>query len=366
MTNRVFVLALAWPAVTQPLSAGGQPSQGEGASRGSEAVAPADSTTSRPELSVDEAIRVAIEAIDQLELAAEEETRRALFDKISRSIEVVEGSSPGNPWLYYLHGRVSAFTGSGIDAAKFLQEFVETRAGRNEWRAHRVLGDLFVGRYPRLARASYETAYRLKRDDPSVRIGLSKCALAVGDIDEAVRFARQAVDADEHPEIRYVRHLASTLMAQRNWPEAQRIAERGLAAAQASAQALGQTRVSLEILDEQYRLLIEILQRRAKATPDNAQVYLDVSKYLRLQADNVAMLSRYDVLGVLQLGVDSTAPGTPVRLLEQYAIALAEVGRRVDAVAQFEMILARDAHNSVAAEWLARLKADAPGPNPEP
>lgn len=366
MINRIFVLVLAWPAVTGPLSAGGQPSQAEGARRGSEAVAPADSTTSRPELSADEAIRVAIDAIDQLESTVEEEARRALLDKVRGSIEVVEGSSPGNPWLYYLHGRVSALTGSGIDAAELLQRFVETRAGRNEWRAHRVLGDLFVGLYPRLARASYETAARLNRDDPSVQIGLSKCAFAVGDVDEAVGFARKAVGADEDPEIRYVRHLASMLMAQRSWPEAQRIAERGLAAAQASAQALGQARVSLEILGEQYRLLIEILQRRAKVTPGNAQVYLDVSKHLRLQADNVAMLSRYDVLGVLQLGVDSTAPGTPVVLLEQYAIALAAVGRREDAVAQFELILGRDANNSVAAEWLARLKAEVPAPNPEP
>ncbi|MFQ5589641.1 MAG: tetratricopeptide repeat protein [Phycisphaerae bacterium] len=354
-----LVLVLALVPLTSTPVAGGEPARKTGdAGRPGNRPASAADTAQYNAASADDAIRIAVDAIDQLESARDDATRRQLIERIQRQIQTIERSAPGDPWLYYLHGRLYASTGRGIDAAKLLQQFVETRAGRNEWKAHRVLGDLFVGQYPRLARSSYETAARLKENEPTVLLGLSKCAYSVGDIDAAVRFARKAVDADKDQDVRYVGRLAAMLMAQQKWSEAQQVAERGLSAARASAQDGAETPALLASLDEQYRLLIDMLKRQSVKGPVAAHVYLDLSKYIRLQADNAARLARHDALRVLQEGVDATAPDTPVRLLERYAVALAEVGRRADAVARFEEIRERDAGNAVATEWLARLQGD--------
>ncbi len=365
MSNRVFVLALLWlSAMTYQYTFGQSPQDIDDVTR-SGGPDLADKTAAQAEVSPEEAIRIAVGAIAQLE-SADEETRRALLDKISQSIAVIIRSSPDNPWLYYLQGNVYAVTGRGVEAASLLQRFVETRAGRNEWNAHRLLGDLFVGRYPRLARASYEAAAKLKRDEPTVLIGLSKCAFSLGDIDGAVQFARRALGASRRHNVSHGRHYASMLMAQESLAEAQRVAERGLDAVQGYAEERGKTRAALEAIGDQYRLLIDILSGRVQATPDAADAYVALSEYLRLQAENDAVLSLHNVLGVLQVGVDNTAPDTPVELLQPYAITLAELGRHEEAVAQFEAILARDAGNPIATEWVARLRPGDAAQNPEP
>ena len=70
-----------------------------------------------------------------------------------------------------------------------------------------------------------------------------------------------------------------------------------------------------------------------------------------------ARLALHDALRVLELGVNSTAPNTPARLQEQYAVTLAEVGRSEDAVAAFEKLLTLDPSNSTATDWLERLRS---------
>ena len=146
---------------------------------------------------------------------------------------------------------------------------------------------------------SFEAAAELTGNEPTVLIGLSKCAFALGDVDEAVQFATRAANADTRDNLRYTRHLASMLMAQPNWPEAQRVAEKCLATAQASAREDGQTRTSLETLKLQYRLLIEVLNRRSKAAPDRADIYVNAARHMQLKAENAARLALYDVLRVL-------------------------------------------------------------------
>jgi tetratricopeptide (TPR) repeat protein len=225
-----------------------------------------------------------------------------------------------------------------------------------------VLGDLFVGQYPRLARASYETADRLKPDEPAVLLGLSKCAQAVGDLGEAAALASRAVRIDGNRDIRFGQHLASVLLAQRKFAESQRVAEADLAAIRDQARDSAGTRITAEKLDGQYRLLIDILQKHVEADPGAVGVYLDLARYMRLQVESATALSRYDALRVLQRGVEQSGAEAPVALLEQYAIALADVERTEDAVVQFEAILARDPANVIAKEWLGRLRAGTANP----
>ena len=309
--------------------------------------------------SADDAIRSAIEAIDSIDSAKDEDASTAFFGQISQSIEVVERSDPRSPWLLYLRGAAYALSGHGGEAANNLQAFIRTREGRNEWRAHRMLGDLFIAQFPRLAQASFEAAAKLKAGEPTVLDGLSKCALATRNIDEAVKFARQAVDADGRQSIRYLRQLASALTAQQSWTNAQRAAEQALALAEKAARNNQGQRKPLEVVDQQYALLIDILQRHTAVLPTATEAYLDLARFMDRRADNASALSKQDVLAVLKAGVENTAPSTAVALQEAYAVALAEAGRRDEAVAAFKQILEKNPRNRTALDWLSRLQSEA-------
>ena len=122
----------------------------------------ASAQDAEPQLTVEEAISAAIEAIDRLDAAEDLETRQEVVDEITRHIEQVLAQEPGNPWLHYLYGRVYAAVGRLADARDQLLKFAQTREGQNEWQTHGILGDLFVGAFPRLAKPHYERAAALK------------------------------------------------------------------------------------------------------------------------------------------------------------------------------------------------------------
>ena len=316
-------------------------------------------TSTEPAIGVDQAVRLAIDALDRLEARDESDALVPLTDEANRYIEVVEAKDAANPWLPYLYGRAYAIMGRRGDAVDQLVKFVETREGRNEWRAYRLLGDLFVDEFARLAKANYQKAKVLNPAEPTVLFGLSVCAFKLGDVEGAISLAREALQVDGAQTVRYVSHLAALLSADGQSNEAFKEAQRALALARTSMQAEPGAHGPLLVVDAQYQQMIDILQARV-----NEPAHTDISDYLRLAASVRQrtqirqMLMLHDVLRVVEAGVDKTAPDTPPALLEQYGIVLAEVGRTDAAIGAFERLLGVDPDNSVAAEWLSRLRPD--------
>ena len=113
----------------------------------------------------------------------------------------------------------------------------------------------------------------------------------------------------------------------------------------------------MQTLEAQYDLLVDFLQARIKEKVAGAEDFVRLAGFIRKRNDVSARLALHDALRVLELGVNSTAPSTPARLQEQYAVTLAEVGRTEAAVAAFEKLLTLDPSNSTATEWLERLRS---------
>ena len=311
---------------------------------------------------VEQASRTALEILQRLEGRQEPDALRAGFEEVKRHLQVVQTDDPANPWLPYLYGRGYMLTGRRADAIDQLRRFVETREGRNEWKAHRLLGDLFVEEFPRLAKASYRKAVALKADEPGVLAGLSLCAFKEGDPDEALRLARSAAHADEQRSVRYVAHLARMLTVKQQWVEAESTAVASLALAENEARAQSGSRDALQEVESQCKLLIDLLQAKVSAAAATGEDYQRMADYVRKRAEVGLKLSLHDALRALELGVNNTAPNTPPRLLEQYAVTLAEVGRTDDAIAAFEKLLTLEPSNSAAPVWLERLRSPQPIP----
>jgi len=314
-------------------------------------------TPARPAVNVDEAIRLAIDALDRLGARSKTGEMQILVDQANDYIEAIQASDPTNPRLPYLLGRAYAFMGRRGDAVDQLLKFVNTRHSRNEWKAYRILGDLFVDEFPRLAQANYKKAAALNPTEPSVLFGLSICAFKLGDTEEAIRLAREVLTSDGGRTVRYISHLAALLNSAGRSKEAVREAKVALDLANASMRDYPGSHERLLAVDAQYRQIIDILQARLSEPSQGAvEDYLSLATYIRERARITQMLSLHDVLRVLMAGVDKTSPDTPPALLEQYGIVLAEVGRIDDAVEVFERLRSIDPDNAAATRWLDLLR----------
>jgi tetratricopeptide (TPR) repeat protein len=317
-------------------------------------------------MTVDEAIHAAIEVLDKLQAGEDSDTKASLLEEFDRLAGIVRDTAPDNPWLHYLYGRLQALTGRQGDAIDLLRKFIETREGRNEWRAHRLLGDLFVGDFPRLAKANYRRALALNENEPTVLFGLSRCAAKVGEYPEAIRLAEETVTADGRKTIRYLNHLARLLTRTQQWAPAKREAQAALRLADQAVEARPGEQTPLEALDAQYELLADICAGQANETPEAIEPYLETARYLRARGELAVKINLFPILDILQTAIEQTGPNPAPELIEEYAKTLAQLGRKDSAIAEFEKLLAVDPSNPVAAEWLHRLREPQPDTAPPP
>ncbi len=312
-----------------------------------------------PEISVREAIQAASEILDRLETPGEVRPSETSLELIEHYIKVVERKEPTNPRLTYLRGRALALAGRPGDASGQLLQFVETRAGRTEWRAFRILGDLFRDEFPRLAKSNYDKAAALNPGEPTVLLGQSVCAMKLGSTTDALSFARDAVAADGRRTVRYVAHLASVLVSAKQWDEALREAGQALTLAQRKARADPAAHEALLVVDAQFRLLISVLHGRIREPGNNSvDDYLRLVTSVRQHLRIAEKLALHNVLAVIETRVEKATPNTPPTLLREYGVLLAEVDRTADAITAFERLLQIDPADTDAADWLNRLRPD--------
>lgn len=314
----------------------------------------------------DEALRTAREILDALDRGNGQSLSREDLQTLSRCAETIRGADSGNPWLYYLTGRLMALKGRPGDAITAMRTFVESADGRNNWRAHKVLGDFYVNGYPQLAQSQYREADALNKDDPGVLYGLSLCAVKLGRTEEAAELADRAVAADGGKTLRFVTHLARILASRGEWDQAVRRMQEGVKIARAAIESKPGEQAPCETFDRHLSLFIDITRGQLKESPSNAELHIRLADLIGQRAENRRTIARFEEREALQTGIEATSPNTPLSLKQQYAISLAETGRPDEAVAVFKEILASDPTNEKAQEWLAGLQSKKPASSPAP
>ena len=316
--------------------------------------APAQTGASR---STDESIRAAVDLLDQLEQSQTRPIGNADLVGVNELIIAVEKADPTNPWLAYLFGRSFALMGRAGDAIDKLREFTETREGRNEWKAFRILGDLFVEQYPQLARAKYRNAEALKANDPTIIFGLSRCAYGIGEPQKALHLARQVAESGDGRTVTYVSHLARMLMANELWSQADQTAAAALEIAQQNAEKNSGRRDPLLVVDQQYQLTIDLLGARIESRGATVDLSLQLARAIRDRANLIRTISMFDVLDILEAAIEAGDVERRPEVLQEYAETLAEVGRTAEAKEQFERLLKLQPGNTSARAWLLRAES---------
>ncbi len=314
-------------------------------------------TAQAAKLSPEEATDLVLSLLDAFERRWGEPPTRQELDRLNSQILAIQAADPSNIRIHFLYGRAYALMGRTGPAIAELQKYLETREGRNEWRAYRSLGDLFIDEFPRMALSNFEKAAALKPDDPIVLVGLSRARYGVGDLPTALDYAKRAVQADRGEHIRPIANLARMFANNQQWADAERTA--GAAVEKARQRAMSEAgRGPLAVLLEQYDLLIGVLQSRIAATDGSPAHYATLSAAMRGRAAAAQRMAKYDALSVIEAGLRRfTQPS--VELLLEHAVSLAELDRTADAIDAFEKVLANDPQNSAAREWLARLRSSA-------
>jgi tetratricopeptide (TPR) repeat protein len=312
----------------------------------------------------EQAVKRALNIVQRIAHGEEDGTWDELTARLDYYISVIQSDDPSNPWLSYLYGWIYAIGGRKGDAIEEVAKFVETREGRNEWLAYRLLGDLFVEQFPRLAKSHYNKAAALTSNEASVLYGLSRCAAATGNTEESIKLAQEAVDADGRKQVRYLTHLARMLMRDRRWSDAERAVRAGLDRAETLRRDQPASDRPLKLLDIQYQTLAEIARARLGESP-TAEDYARLADYTQRRAEIGLLLARFETLRLLEQAMKELGGPSPA-LLERYAVLLAELGREEEAVAAMEELRALDPGNAVAAEWLGRLKPPSPPNGSEP
>lgn len=315
-------------------------------------------------LSAEEAISAGRSLLVQVDSAVGEVDREAVRAELDRYIAAIQMTEPGSPWLKYFVGRGYAITGRTGEAIDLLQDFVGTREGRNEWRAFRALGDLLVGQFPRLAQSQYQRASLLVSDEPGVVFGMSQCARGIGDLDGALTLARRAVELDRRRRVSYLRNLALLAARNREWGEARRAGEDALSRAQAALDAAPVSLESLALVDQQYQVLIEVLNRQLESVSDPdviAAIAVDLSQRIEQRGAFGARVGLFDAMEKVRSAVERAGEAAPVALLERFAELLSALSRDEGARAVYERILKLDPDHAGAKAALAVGGAESDG-----
>jgi len=304
------------------------------------------------------AIESALQLIEQMDQAFESGVRGPALADLDKLVERAKLESPNDGRLYYVVGRWQAFSGRQGDAVTALRKYIDSRDGRNDWRAHCKLGDLFVDQFPHLAKSSYEQANALKSDQPDVVYGLARCAEKMGKAPEALSYAKRLVEIA--PTSRNRAYLARLYFSQRQFDEAEREARAALDGAlqQESRDSASGPEVDI---DGFYRLLVDMQRSRINENPSDSNAYLVLAELIVQRGEHTRRTAMLDAAEILQRGIDGVGADAPAGLYEALGVALAEGGRRGDARAAFLALQERDPSNAVAAEWLSKL-GDAANP----
>ncbi len=270
-------------------------------------------------------------------------------------ISMALAQDPLNVTAGYLQGRLAFMAGRPRDALPRIQSYVADAAGRNDWKAHKLLGDIYIVSYPEHALSAYDRAVQLAPNESDAVIGLARANLELNRADEAIDRAEQAIRLDKEersPSYRMVLARALLLRGDRT-EDAVKAAREAVDLAEAKARATPGDKALVLNVKGAYALLLECLQTLSALYPERTDLTVQASLTVQDMADVNRLLACYDSLNMIESALQ-TAKDDPGLLYEKARLNRL-IGRDEEAVKVLKTLLEAHPDDAKARELLEAI-----------
>ena len=201
----------------------------------------------------------------------------------------------------YILGRYGLLNGRPREALTLMEKYVADPAGVNDWYARKLLGDIYYVSYAEHARTQYMKALELAPNEPDVHYGLAKTYLKLTDPDKALEHAERAIALDQEgrPEFQAVRASALAQMPDR-LDDAVAAAREAVRVAEVKVRENPGEPKHLDMLAQQYDLLLNMLQTVHQYYPERVDVVIEATQVIQDQADLNRLLSYHSALKMVE------------------------------------------------------------------
>ncbi len=242
-------------------------------------------------LSIDNALTRARELVVGLEddtLPVEQQ--QTAYSDATRLVKYVQELDPLNARAQFLLGRLSILANRPREALGYIEAYLRDDQGKNDWLAHKLVGDLYVVSYPKLATAEYRRAIELAADEPDAHVGLARAYLKLNEPEDAVASARRAIQLDRDNTAAYRAVLARGFLARSEQVdeaiqaarEAVEMMEQQVRESPGKLELLMELKEYYNLLNNCYAKLVELYPDRPAGAVDRARTWQDLADLNRL------------------------------------------------------------------------------------
>lgn len=314
-------------------------------------------TGKEPTRTVEDLVRDAMRALDDAYVAdTQAETEKAV-ERARKLYDEIVARDPNADRLDYIKGALYVYSNQHLDALTTLEAFTNTRLGKVEWKAYRMLGDLLLlSDFPKLAESKYKEANKLNPDDPYVMLGMSVCAGRLGEPEDAVALIEKSLQrAPAGRRKQFLKQAAQTHMAVKNFDKAANYAAELCERLKTENKSNPGHRETITALQATYTMRVSIAKAMLAEKPEQTSLYLDMADYTLERGGLQSELAYYDVLSLLDLAIASEENSVSIELLERKAEILAHLKRTEEARNLYESILKKNPRNKAAKEFMAQF-----------
>ncbi len=316
-------------------------------------------------LSPEEALDKALEIVTGLEESErdpdEVQEERKEYTETLAIIDRILEIDPLNKTASYVKGRLHILAGRPRSALPMIEEYVNDPAGLNDWRAYKILGDLYISSFPKHAVSKYRQAIQLAENEAEPVIGLARAQLKLSNPKEAVENAQNAIRLDKKGESSYHATLAEALMMDKKFEDAARASEAAVKMSEEDISRNPEIKSLLVDLQTNYDLRLQCVSQLAALYPERADYVVQLAQIWQDKADLERVVAYHQA--VLMIERSKTNPQLKVspELLYEEARLNRLVSRNDKALIALDELLKLDPNFAPAIELKKIIEAERGG-----
>jgi len=282
-------------------------------------------------------------------------------NEISKIVTFVRSRDPLNVTAGYIYARMTLVSGRPREALSLIDAYANDPAGRNDWYAFKLLGDIYLVSYASQAKSHYERAAALAPLEPEPRIGIANAELKLVRDKEAIANAQMAIQLDKENDPSYRVVLAEAYYLAAEYESAAETALEAVVLTEALVRQKPGSRKLLEDLKKRYELRVKCLDRLSSTYSDEPERLVQLVQVILDFADLERLISYHDALSLLEARIPALGDNVTTSVLYEQARLNRLVGRDDEALIVLDKLLAKDPNHAAALQLREVIEGAAVG-----